>query len=92
MQLATLLLLAALTSWLTSRLVQPDLTQQKVSSLRSSMEQADQRYSSLMKKLQAAEERSALYSCAEFQFLNNETGAWPALRIHQVGCVCQGTL
>ena len=57
LQLGTLLLLAVLTSALTSRLLQPDLTKQKTSALRSSMEQADQRYSSFLKKLQAAEDR-----------------------------------
>ena len=57
LQLGTLLLLTVLTSALTSRLLQPDLTKQKTSTLRSSMEQADQRYSSVMKKLQAAEDR-----------------------------------
>lgn len=56
-QLGTLLLLAVLTSALTSRLLQPDPTQQKTSALRSSMEQADQRYSSFLKKLQEAEDR-----------------------------------
>ena len=58
MQLGTLLLLAVLTSWLTSRLAQQDPTKQNIAGLRSSMEQADKRYSSLMKKLQDAEERS----------------------------------
>ena len=57
LQLGTLLLLTVLTSSLTSRLLQPDLTKQKTSTLRSSMKQADQRYSSVMKKLQAAEDR-----------------------------------
>ena len=57
LQLGALLLLAVLTSALTSRLLQPELTKQKTSALRSSMEQADQRYSSFLKKLQAAEDR-----------------------------------
>jgi len=57
LQLGSLLLLAVLTSWLTSRLAQPDPTKQNMSALRSSMDQADKRYSSLLKKLQNAEER-----------------------------------
>ena len=60
MQLGTVLLLAMLTSWLTSRLAQPNPAKQSMTALRSSMDQADKRYSSLLKKLQDAEHRWAL--------------------------------
>ena len=53
LQLGTVLLLATLTSLLTSRLAQPNPAKHNV----SSMDQMEKRYSSLMKKLQDAEQR-----------------------------------
>ena len=54
MQLGTLLLLSVLASLLTSRLAQPYPAKQNTA---TSMAQFDKRYSSLLKKLQDAEER-----------------------------------
>ena len=53
LQLGTVLLLAMLTSLLTSRLAQPNPGKQSMSSI----DQVEKRYSSLMKKLQDAEQR-----------------------------------
>ena len=54
-QLATLLTLAVLTSWLTSRLAQPDLTKRQLSGILTSINQADTRYSKLVKELEGAQ-------------------------------------
>ena len=53
LQIGTLLLLAVLASLLTSRLARPDFTKLKTSDI----ERVEQRYKSLLKKLQDAEER-----------------------------------
>ena len=53
MQIGTLLLLAVLASLLMSRLAQPDFTKLKTSNI----ERVEQRYKSLLEKLQDAEER-----------------------------------
>jgi hypothetical protein len=54
-QLATLLALAVLTSWLTSRLAQPDLTKRQLSGILTSINQADARYSRLVRELEGAQ-------------------------------------
>jgi hypothetical protein len=50
-------LLAALISWLTSRIAQPDLTKRQLAAIMTSIEQADQRYSVLMRELEAAQQQ-----------------------------------
>lgn len=55
LQLAGLLLLSILTSWLTSRFSQPDLTKRQLSAIITSVEQADRRYNALVKALDSAQ-------------------------------------
>lgn len=55
LQLAGLLLLSVLTSWLTSRFSQPDLTKRQLSAILTSVEQADKRYHALVKALDSAQ-------------------------------------
>ena len=69
-QLATLLTLAVLTSWLTSRMAQPDLTKRQLSGISKSIDQANSRYTKLVKELedaqgqvQATEDRCARSVC-----------------------------
>lgn len=54
-QLATLLTLAVLTSWLTSRMAQPDLTKRQLSGIFKSIDQANSRYTKLVKELEDAQ-------------------------------------
>ena len=55
LQLAGLLLLSVMTSWLTSRFSQPDLTKRQLSAIITSVEQADRRYNALVKALDSAQ-------------------------------------
>lgn len=48
-------MLVVLTSWLTSRFAQPDLTKRQLSAIITSIEQADRRYNALVKELDSAQ-------------------------------------
>lgn len=54
-QVLPLLLLTMLTSYLTSRLAQPDLTKRQLSGILSSIDQAHGRYNSLLRELENAQ-------------------------------------
>ena len=73
-QLLPLLLLTMLTSYLTSRMAQPDLTKRQLSGILTSINQAHGRYNSLLHELEnaqgqvkATEDRCAVGSMHYFQ-------------------------
>ena len=94
MQVLPLLLLAMLTSWLTSRMAQPDLTKRQLSGILTSINQADGRYKSLLRELEnaqgqvkATEDRCA--ACTAFHLGSCICCGVPALTMSAAGAWCR---